>query len=217
MATFLSALELARYLNGTTDPTTLDPAWVAQAGSLIEAISDDIEFDGGVRIEAGAGTVVLAGTYSRDLILPAGAVRAVSTVIVDGTEIAAGGWYWNNRSLIRRGWWPTLGETDDGYDTGRRQGAHGRDGYPWGSPASTIVVDMEWGFTAVPPFVKALTKRVAARTIGNLDDTSQESLGAYSVSHRATGGAGSHLRPDEVLRLRKALIGITGTVQFTGR
>lgn len=217
MASFLTALELATYLQGTTDPADLPLEWIAQANALIESISDDVELDAGVRLEAGTGTVVLAGTNSRDLILPAGPVRDITSVSLDGDLLAAGAWYWNDRALIRRGWEP-FDDDPEGPIGGIRQGARSRDGYPWGSPASTVIVSYSWGYTIVPPFVRSLVKRIAARTIGNMEDVSQESLGAYSVSHRSTAGAGSHLKPDEVLRLRKALgAGVNGTVTFAGR
>lgn len=216
MAQFVSALEFARYFLGVVDPAELDLTWIAQANAVIEAISDDIEAAAGVPIEAGEGTIVLPGSYSRDLELPVGPVRDVSAVTLDGQTISAAGWWYNDRSLIRRGWSPddSDGDLDD---VCPHQGANLRSGSSWGSPASTITVTLAWGYTVVPPFVKSLAKRIAARTIPNMSDLSQESLGRYSASYRGSAADGSHVREGERRQLRRLLNTTHGTIRMAAR
>lgn len=216
---FVTALELATYFNGTTDLDELDPAWIAQANILLQMISADIETAAGVPIEAGDGTAVLAGSWSRDLELPAGPVRNVSAVTVNGFALSSAEWYWNDRSLLRRGA-NALDLIDDEY-AGEQpsQGAQWRSGRSWSGPSATVVVEFGWGFTTVPDFVKSLGLRIAARTFGNVGQVTQESLAIYSVSYGQSANVndGSHVTNNERKRLRKVLNRTGGTIAVAGR
>lgn len=208
----VSPLELATYLNGTTELSDLSPEWIAQATILLEMIAADIETEAGVPLDAGAGTVVLAGTWSRDLELPEGPIRSVTAVTVNGIAQDAASYWWNERRLIRRGSSP-LTDDEDGDWPRTPQGAQHRDGVYWSSPASTVIVDYAWGFDDVPDFVRSLELRVAGRTIGNTGNVTQESLAVYSVTYgKSNADQGSHLTDRERKRLRQLLRVRGGTI-----
>ena len=217
---FVSALELATYFNGTTELGDLTPEWVAQADLLLQMISADVEAAAGVPIEAGEGTVILGGSWSRDLELPAGPIRSVSAVTVNGIALDAASYYWNDRALLRRGQ-NALDLLDDGYEysEGDRQGARWRSGRSWSGPASTVIVNLAWGFVVVPDFVKSLVLRIASRTFGNVAQVTQESLAIYSVSYGQSSNLndGSHVTANERKRLRKMLNRTGGTIAALGR
>lgn len=205
---FVSPLELATYFAGTTDLADLSADWIAQATLLIEMISADIEDAAGVRIEASRRTVLLAGTWSRDLELPGGIIRAVHAVTINGVALDAANWWWNDRHTLRRG--STIGAIDDC--------AADSAGLSWGGPTSTIAVELEDGAADVPEIVRALTFRIAARTFGNVADITQESLAVYSVTYTQSRNAadGSHVRAAERSRLRRCFNRTGGTIVATG-
>lgn len=216
MTSYASPLELSTYLTGNTDLGALSAEWVAQATLLLEMISEDIDAAGGVPLEAGSATLALAGTWSRDLELPVGPIRAINAVTVDGIAQGAATYWWNDRHLIRRGWSPLADEVDDDdYAVGRRpMGAQHRTGVSWHSPASTVLIDLDYGFDDVPGFVQSLALRVAARTIGNPTNVTQESLAVYSVTYgQSRSDQGSHLTERERVRLRQLLRARGGTIQ----
>jgi hypothetical protein len=213
MSQHVTALELATYFNGTTDLDELTPEWIAQANILLQMIAADVEAAAGVPLDAEAGTVILGGSWSRDLLLPAGPIRDVTAVTVNGVALAASAYYYNERSLLRRGFGPLdeLEESDDLLDL--RQGAQMRDGSYWSGPAATVIVDYSWGFETVPDWIKSLELRVAARTFGNVANVTQESLAIYSVTYgQSTSDDGSHLTRAERFRLRKMLNRTAGTI-----
>lgn len=215
MSQFVTALELATYFNGTTDEADLSADWVAQANLLLQMISADVEEAAGVPI-AGTGThsVKLAGTWSRDLELPAGPISSVVSVALNGTDLGADQWTWNERSTIRRG---GLGlvtdyDEDDDFDQGAREGG----ALGWGGPVSTVSV-VYTAPTATPAIVKSLVLRIAARTFGNVSDITQESLAIYSVTYgKSRTDSGSHVTAAERRRLRRALNRTGGTIVATG-
>lgn len=218
---FVSALELATYFNGTTDLAELTPEWIAQADLLLQMISADVEAAAGVPIEAGSVTVLLAGTWSRDLELPAGPIASVSAVTVNGISVEPAGYYWNDRALLRRGMHAADVLDDDADDwPSSGQGASSRAGRGWGGPAATVAAELTVGFAApVPDFVRSLVLRIAARTFGNVGQITQETLAVYSVSYGASTNTndGSHVTKAERKRLRKMLNRTGGTITATGR
>lgn len=217
---FVSALELATYFDGTTDESALTAEWIAQANLLMQMISADIETAAGVKIDAGSGTVRIAGTWSRELELPSGPVRSVSSVSVNGIALDAAGWYWNDRALLLRGTNPLdMIDVDSDPSPLSRQGAHSRSGRSWGGPNATIGINYAWGFVEVPDFLRSLTLRIAARTFGNVQQITQESLAIYSVSYGQSSNVndGSHVTDKERKRLRKILNRAGGTIVPLGR
>jgi len=223
MSQFVSALELATFSNGTTNIADLTPEFIAQADLLLEMISADVEAAAGIPIAASSGTVLLPGTWSRDLLLGNGPIRDVSSVSVNGTTVAAADWSWNDRNLIRRGGdaFDFVGDIESDWSALGMQGAGWRSGGHWGGPASTVGVAYAWGFlTAVPDIVRSLVLRIAARTVGNVGQITQESLGVYSVSYGQSSNVndGSHVTNAERKRLRQALGGaVSGTATIGGR
>lgn len=218
---FVSALELATYFNGTTDLAELTPEWIAQADLLLQMISADVEAAAGVPIEAGSVTVLLAGTWSRDLDLPAGPISSVSAVAVNGISVEPAGYYWNDRALLRRGMHAADVLDDDADDWPLSgQGADSRAGRGWGGPAATVAAELAVGFAApVPDFIRSLVLRIAARTFGNVGQVTQETLAIYSVSYGASTNTndGSHVTAAERKRLRKMLNRTGGTISAGGR
>ena len=218
---FVSALELATYFNGTTDVADLTAEWIAQADLLLQMISADVEAAAGVPIEAGSVTVLLAGTWSRDLELPAGPIASVSAVTVNGISVEPAGYYWNDRALLRRGMHAADGLDDDADDwPSSGQGASSRSGRGWGGPAATVAAELSVGFAApVPDFIRSLVLRIAARTFGNVGQITQETLAVYSVSYGASTNTndGSHVTKAERKRLRKMLNRTGGTISAGGR
>lgn len=218
---FVSALELATYFNGTTDLADLTPEWIAQANLLLEMISADVEAAAGVPIDAGSVTVLLAGTWSRDLELPAGPISSVSAVTVNGISVEPAGYYWNDRALLRRGMHAADVLDDDADDWPLSgQGADSRAGRGWGGPAATVAAELTVGFAApVPDFIRSLVLRIAARTFGNVGQVTQETLAIYSVSYGASTNTndGSHVTAAERKRLRKMLNRTGGTISAGGR
>lgn len=218
---FVSALELATYFNGTTDLADLTPEWIAQANLLLEMISADVEAAAGVPIDAGSVTVLLAGTWSRDLELPAGPIASVSAVTVNGISVEPAGYYWNDRALLRRGMHAADVLDDDADDWPLSgQGADSRAGRGWGGPAATVAAELAVGFAApVPDFIRSLVLRIAARTFGNVGQVTQETLAIYSVSYGASTNTndGSHVTAAERKRLRKMLNRTGGTISAGGR
>lgn len=218
---FVSALELATYFNGTTDVADLTAEWIAQADLLLQMISADVEAAAGVPIEAGSVTVLLAGTWSRDLELPAGPIASVSAVTVNGISVEPAGYYWNDRALLRRGMHAADVLDDDADDwPSSGQGASSRSGRGWGGPSATVAAELSVGFAApVPDFVRSLVLRIAARTFGNVGQITQETLAVYSVSYGASTNTndGSHVTKAERKRLRKMLNRTGGTITATGR
>ena len=204
---FATPQELQTYLTGETLNETEDAEWIAQATLLLELISADIQSAARNRIIAGTMTAKLAGTWSRDLILPQRPVVSVTSVALNGVTIAAGAYEWNERSLIRSGGLDTVNGP-----TGLVPG----DGAHWGGPASTIEVVYAYGYSAetVPTMVKSLALRVASRVIDQPGGgISQESLGPYSVSYRNTLDAGgSHVSMAEGKMLRRRFSLTAGTI-----
>lgn len=211
---FATAAELAVLLG--MDPAGLTDEWIAQADLFLQIITADIEDAAGVALEAGTGTVLLAGSWSRDLELPAGPVRSVSAVTVNGTAIDAGAYYWNGRNLIRRGSTPL--DDDGDYPENATSGAQWRSGLSWAGPAATVRVTYEWGFVAIPTVLKGLALRIAARVIGNAADVTQESLAIYSVTYPTSAKFGSTVSTAERGRLRRMFgARIGGTITVAGR
>lgn len=215
---FVSALELAQYFNGTTELGDLTPEWVAQANILLQMISADVETAAGSPIEAGSTTVALAGTWSRDLELPAGVIRSVDAVAVNGYTLDATTWWWNDRSTLRRGV-DLFDQDGDGDYPESAQGAQWRSGRTWSGPDATVLVELGQGFEVVPDFVKSLVLRIASRTFGNVGQVTQESLAIYSVSYGQSSNTndGSHVTKAERKRLRKVLNRTGGTISARGR
>ncbi len=211
MTAFLTPLELAEYLMGTQDESDLSAEWITQATALIADVSAEVEAAAGFPIDTAAetstGTVDLPGVWGRDLELPHGPVAEVTAVAVNGVALDTAAWWWNGRALLRAGTAPGFGDddTDDLDETG---GATGRSTASWGGPANTISVTYSWISATVPAIVKALTRRVCARALGNPTQITQETLGPYSVSYGSSGAAGregSIVTEAERRRLRKAL------------
>lgn len=217
---FVSALDFATYSNGTTELDELDAAWIAQANLLLQMISADIEAAAGCHIEEGTGTLLLPGTWSRDLPL-AGLVRDITAVTVNGLALAATGYTWNDRSILRKG----AGDLDDTLDFEddwnryAHEGASWRAGGHWGGPVSTVAVNLSWGFAEVPQVIRSLVFRIASRTFGNLAQVTQESLAIYSVSYGASANIndGSHVTKAERKRLRQLFNTRAGTISVGGR
>lgn len=221
---FVSALELATYLNGTTELDELEPEWVAQADILLQMISADIEAAAGCTFDAGSRTAVLAGTWSRDLELPAGPVSGITAVSLNGEAVSSADYIFNDRGMIRRGAgdiWQDA--TDDAYAEDwtalGRQGASWRAGSHWGGPFSTVLVAYSSSFAEVPAVVRSLVYRIASRTFGNTAQVTQESLAIYSVSYGASSNTndGSHVTKAERKRLRAMFNRTAGTFQTGGR
>lgn len=207
MTAFATAQELRTFLTGETLDETADAEWIAQAELLLELVSADIQAAARNRIIAGTDTAKLAGTWSRDLLLPRRPVVSVTSVELNGYGIAAGLYEWNERSLIRSGRFGVVNALDH---------LVAGDGAHWGGPSSTVTVVYSYGYSAetVPLIVKSLALRIAARTIDNPSGgISQESLGPYSVSYRNTLDAGgSHVSAHEAKMLRRRFSTTAGTI-----
>lgn len=220
MTQFVSALELATYFDGTTDLTDLTPEWVAQADLLLQMISADVEAAAGVPIKAGALTVFLAGTWARDLELPAGPIISISAITIDGVALGSGEWTYNDRTLLRRGSDFGLVDSLDNAIGYPQHGSRARSGLSWGGPASTVAVDFVFS-AVVPGVVKSLVLRIAARTFGNVSNITQESLAIYSVTYgntKETTDSGSHVTAAERKRIRNAVgARSAGTFAVQGR
>jgi len=204
---FATAQELRTYLTGETLNPETDFEWTAQAEFLLELVSADIQTAARNRIIAGTSTAKLAGSWSRDLLLPYRPVVSVTSVGLNGQALAAGYYEWNERSLIRSGGFAGIQGLDP---LAPGDGAH------WGGPASTVDVVYLYGYSAetVPLMVKSLALRIAARVIEQPGGgISQESLGPYSVSYRNTLDAGgSHVSVHEARMLRRRFSVTAGTI-----
>lgn len=207
MTTFATPQELRTFLTGETLDEEADAEWIAQATLILELVAADIQTAARNRIIAGTEVAKLAGTWSRDLLLPRRPVVSVTSVSLNGYAIAASSFEWNERSLIRSGRF------------GGIQGADhlvAGDGAHWGGPGSTVEVDWSYGYSAetVPVIVKGLSLRVAARSLDNPSGgISQESLGPYSVSYRNTLDAGgSFVSEAEGKMLRRRFSTTAGTI-----
>lgn len=219
MTSYVTALELATYLDGTIDEADLSAAWTAKAEALLEDVSADVAAAAGVPIGVASVTATLPGTWSRDLELPDGPISSITSVTLNGEAVDATGYWWNGRNTLRRGPNPSLELLDDDDTDEDRGGGTTRDVHSWGGPESTVIVVLAVPDT-VPAIVKALVKRIAARTIGNPAQITQESLGPYSVSYGASTNRndGSHVTAAERRRLRKLLGRSTaGTFRTRGR
>lgn len=206
---FATADDLSTYLTGTVSD---DAAWISQAELFLEMIAEDIKSAAGQDIAAGTQTALLAGTWSRDLILPQRPVTEVTTVRLNGLTLAPGEYVHNERGLLRRGADSiNYSELDldpiTDWDSFGVQGASWRAGIHWGGPASTVTVTYSYGYAdeAVPGFLRSLSLRVAARTLGNPGAVDSEQLGIYSVKYRSSGADGSHITGAEIKHLRHAL------------
>lgn len=193
----VNPLELATYMQGTTDLGDLSPAWIAQAQAMLDDIAADVEAAIGYPIEAASVVVLLAGTWGRDLELPAGNITAVTAVTINGATLDAAGWTWNERTLVRRG----AAFADD---PGTPPGGQSVPGLSWGGPSATVAVALETGFAEIPAVVRSLSRRIGARTIGNPEQLTQEALGPYSATHGARGD-GSYLTDRERKQIRRAM------------
>lgn len=207
MTAFATPQELRTFLTGETLDEETDAEWIAQAELLLELAAADIQTAARNRIIAGRSVAKLAGTWSRDLLLPRRPVVAVYSVELNGYAIASSSFEWNERSLIRSG---MLGGIQGADHLVPGDGAH------WGGPASTVDVDYAYGYSAedVPVFVKGLNLRIVARTIDQPGGgISQESLGPYSVSYRNTLDAGGSLVTErEAKMLRRRFSTTAGTI-----
>jgi hypothetical protein len=208
MTAFATSVDLSTLLTGEVNA---DPVWNEQADRLLQVISDEMRERAGVKIDAGSGTHLLAGTWSRDLHLPQYPITDVTAVTVNGRNVPTGEWAWNQRALLRRGIDSfALDEPDaslypDDWAEFGIQGATWRAGQHWGGPASTVAVTYSWGYEVVPDWLSSLCVRVAARSIGNIEQARQESLGVYSVTHAISVNDAGYLSDGEVRRIRRRL------------
>lgn len=215
-AQFATAFDLATLLG--LDTSTLTDDWIAQANLLLQLISADIESAAGAPIEAGTGTILLSGTWSRDLELPVGPIRSITSVSINGVELDPSLYWWNDRSIIRRGVDALTQNDPDDEPAGHNGGATSRAGLNWTGPISTVRITLSWGFVAIPQVLRGLTLRVAARTIGNVADVTQESLAIYSATYgSSTAKNGSYVSEPERIRLRRMLNRTGGTFTTAGR
>lgn len=206
MTAFASPQELRTYLDGSTLDEDADAEWIAQATLLISLVSADIQSAARNRLIEGTVTAKLAGVWSEYLELPRRPILSVDAVSVNGQAISAGGYSWNERSLIRGG---------------ARIANYDASGTRWGGPAATVEVTYDYGYEAaeVPELVKSLTLRAAARSMQNPTGVAQESLGPWSVSFGSSSQRmaenGSHLTEAEVKMLRRKFSRTAGS-QFAG-
>lgn len=180
--TFATPQELRTLIDGTTLDDDADAEWIAQATLLLEMISGDMQTAARNRIIRTTVTARLAGTWSGDLELPTRPVVSVTSVALNGTPLAGGSFTWNERAVIRSSV-PTIGNLGP-VELVPGDGAH------WGGPVSTVEVVYVAGYTpeTVPDWVKAMTLRVAARSIDNVADVTQVSLGPFSESYGSRNG-----------------------------
>lgn len=209
MTAFATAQELRTYLDGSTLATSpgVDDEWIAQAEMILDMIGADIQSAARNRIIEGTTTAKLPGTWSRDLELPRRPIVSITSAEINGVVLAATGYEWNERSILRR-WRFALGALEESEPPTPHDGAH------WGGPGSTVTVVYSHGYSAetVPDEVKSLSLRVASRTIQNAGGVTQETLGPYSVSYgNVLAAGGTHLTDKEVRTLRRRFGRTTGT------
>lgn len=197
-----TANDLAIWLTG--EPSA-DPLWIARADLTLEMVSSDVQEAANNQIAAAAHDDLLAGTWRDDLELPNRPVTAVLSVALNGVALAAGEWAWNGGDTLRRG----VSAAVDFGDLG--SGAGG-----WGGPESKVRVRYDAGLAVIPPWVRGLVIRAAARQLGNPQGLKSESLGAYAVSYTAPAGGDVTITERERMRLRRNFT-VTGSTIIAGR
>lgn len=185
MTAFATAEELQAFTGRDYDTTHAD--------AVLAAVSDDIRGVGNQAIDITASpadtTVVLNGTWADSVTLPERPVIEIVSVTVNGAEVASGDWYFHRPDQIVK---------PGGFD----------------GPEYPITVVYKHARAAVPGWLKTLTMRVAARTIGNPSGLLQETNGDYSVSHPRTE---TMLTPAERKLVRRKLGKVARTVTTGAR
>ena len=156
-----SVADLAAALGRTIDDD--DPQAVSaieRASAVIAAELPDWQWDPADDVE-----LSFAGSHGRTLELPARNVTAVTSVSVDGVELAGDVWTWNGRRTIER-----------------------TDGYPFGSPRSTVVVVCDLGELDVPQVLATVAVQSAIRLFTNPEGVRQEMLGSFQAMYAPTAG-----------------------------
>lgn len=200
---FATAQDLRTMLDGTTLDEEADAEWIAQANALLTYVSADMQVAARSRIiRTTVASAKLAGTWSRDLVLPHRPIVTVDSITLNGNAIALPDYTWNDRYVIRR--YGRFGTYADLEHLAPDDGAH------WGGPESTVGIVYTYGYeeASVPVWVKAMSLRIGARAITNPEQVSQESLGAYSVSYgarMADGGTWVTSAEQKLLRSRFSL------------
>lgn len=119
--------------------------------------------------------VILDGSGTKVLLLPAFPVTEVTSVIVDEETLTEGTDYE----------WSATGEL-------RRKGT-------WPAALRSVEVTYSHGYATVPPVIVAVVAALAGRIYGTPLTVRQESMGAYSVTY--TGAGGPALQAAELMML----------------
>lgn len=154
MTAFATAAELQAFTGRDYDDTHAD--------AVLAAVSDEIRGVANQQVDITATpsntTVELAGTWGDSVTLPDRPVTEVVSVTVDGTAVSTADWFFHRPDQVVK---------PGGFD----------------GPEYPITVVYKHARSAVPGWLKTLTMRVAARTIGNPTGALQETNADYTISH----------------------------------
>lgn len=107
--------------------------------------------------------IVLDGSGTKVLLLPAFPVTEVTSVLVDGDALDGDDYEWSKTGeLRRRGSWPAA--------------------------LRSVEVTYSHGYAAVPAVIVAVVSALAGRIYGTPLTVRQESMGSYSVTYSGNGG-----------------------------
>lgn len=181
---FATAAELELY-TGTVVPAE-------RAQFFLDLASDAIRAACGQRLDLVTDDVVtFPGRWGREFVLPERPVVDVTTVAIDGVELADAAWEFDGRDTLR------LIDAAAAFD---REAAGGHFG-----GTCPVTITYSHGHDPIPNAVKSVCLAVAARALATPDGVVQESVGSYSVSYSRVAGVAltpaeldvlGHYRPD---------------------
>lgn len=147
--------ELAAYLGREIDEE--DPSAILALNIASDLIRN---FCGHSITQVEDDEIILDGTGTQLLLLPATPVTEVASVEVDGEELEEDDYAWSRRGWIVR-----------------------TDGYYWPTDPSSIAVTYTHGYETVPDSVKGVALALAGRVVDGSSGIKQESIGSYSVTY----------------------------------
>jgi len=105
-------------------------------------------------------TVVLDGTGTHTLILPAAPVNGIDSIEVDGEALEATDYKWSRKGWVRR-----------------------TDGLLWPTLPGSIEIVYNHGFAVIPKAIVGVVLSLAGRIQDGSSGIKQETIGSYSVTY----------------------------------
>lgn len=157
-----------------------------------------------------ADPVTLPGNWGQSILLPQFPVTNISSVVLNGTTLAAGTYQWDRYGNIRfstGSFQPDYGASLFG-GTNNLLGPAGSDSGPlpsgnsWMGPAAQIVIVYDHGYATIPSDIANMVAGMVALQISAGVGITMEMVGGYKAVYQRSDGGGLSLTQDNKKDLR---------------